>query len=149
MMTYLGNENKIDAHPFYGKLRSKIVGTDFFYSDSEVDQMLGMLFVHNNSNTLALNYLLCYELLKCDIKHFEKYYPLTAKIPNYKVIPRAYQEALAYIWSANHNSFNGIPWAISEPVKNNFIECVNAYRNHRDLNTNNLKNTYWRYLLSK
>ena len=148
MLTYLGNEQKINDHPFYGEMRQLRVINDFFYSDEEVDQMLGLLFIHNKTNRLALDYLLCYELLSHDNKHFMKYYPLTSKLTNYNRIPKAYQEALVYSWAQNHNSFDGIISGISPQVKSNFTAFVSAYQKQsQDINNDIFRQTYWYYML--
>lgn len=150
MLGYLGNEEKINAHPLYSELRSLRIKNDFFFSDDEADQMLGLLFMHNKENRMALDYLLCYELLLRDTKHFAEYYNLTKNLPTYNRIPRVYQEALAYIWAQNHKSFDGIRWNISAQVKRDFSAFVTALKTKNEIiDQSPMKDTYWYYFLDK
>ena len=62
-MALLGNEKAINRHPIYGKLRKyREKKQDFLFSDREMDQMLGLLFLNDNHNRMAYEYLMCYEL---------------------------------------------------------------------------------------
>ncbi|MDF9831428.1 DUF6057 family protein [Parabacteroides sp. PF5-6] len=97
--TYLANEARINAHPEWGTLRSYRPGEDFFFSETEKDQMFGLLFQQNPSNRMAYEYLLAFTLLKKDLPAFYRYYPLGEGTITYGMIPRAYREALALIWS--------------------------------------------------
>lgn len=77
MMALLGNEKAINRHPIYGKLRKyREKKQDFLFSDREMDQMLGLLFLNDNHNRMAYEYLMCYELLQRDLEKFVQYYPL-------------------------------------------------------------------------
>lgn len=150
MMTYLYDEEKINSHPLYGELRSFRVTEDFFYSDQEMDQMLGLLFVHNNNNQMALDYLLTLELLVKDLNHFYQYYPLTSKLQNYRFIPRVYQEALAYIWVKQNKNINNMPAGIDNRVKQALSQFAQIYT--RDPNSPMLSqgynaSSYWNFLL--
>ena len=150
METYLGNEEMINKHPIFGPMRAFRVGKDFFYSENEADQMLGMLFVHCNSNRMALEYLLGCEILKFDFTHFMQYYQLTSQLKNYTRIPRSYQETMVYVWSQNHPDLTGIPVKIDGSV----IQMYNQFRQYYSVNKNNpqlqngpLAKTVWNYFL--
>ena len=70
-MALLGNEKAINQHPIYGKLRKyREKKQDFLFSDREMDQMLGLLFLNDNHNRMAYEYLMCYELLQRDMEKF-------------------------------------------------------------------------------
>ena len=70
-MALLGNEKAINRHPVYGKLRKyREKKQDFLFSDREMDQMLGLLFLNDNHNKMAYEYLVCYELLQRDMEKF-------------------------------------------------------------------------------
>ncbi|MBD9059029.1 MAG: hypothetical protein EGR30_02815, partial [Prevotella copri] len=76
-MALLGNVKAINRHPIYGKLRKyREKKQDFLFSDQEMDQMLGLLFLNDNHNRMAYEYLMCYELLQRDMEKFMQYYPL-------------------------------------------------------------------------
>lgn len=93
-MALLGNEKAINQHPIYGKLRKyREKKQDFLFSDREMDQMLGFLFLNDKSNKMAYEYLVCYELLQRDLAKFMQYYPL-GRFVGYDHIPRSFQEIL-------------------------------------------------------
>jgi hypothetical protein len=151
MMTYLHNEKKINADPVYGKLRRYRYTKDFLYSDTEMDQMLGLLFVNNMKNKMAFEYLLGCELLNRDLKKFLQFYPL-GKYTDFNHIPRSYQEALVYIWTQSHPNFNGMPWGISTEVANDVTDFARAYisnPNDPSLKEGHFGQTYWCYYLLK
>lgn len=96
--SYLGNEEQINNHPEWGKLRQLRPGEDFFFSDGEKDMMFGILYQHNPSNKMAYEYLLAYTLLIKDLERFTDYFLMNQEqLP--KPIPRSYQEAFAMVWS--------------------------------------------------
>ena len=97
-MALLGNEKAINRHPVYGKLRKyREKKQDFLFSDQEMDQMLGLLFLNDNHNKMAYEYLVCYELLQRDMEKFMQYYPL-GRFVDYDHIPRSFQEILIGNW---------------------------------------------------
>lgn len=150
-MTYLYNDKKINANPVWGKLRKYRYTKDFLFSDTEMDQMFGLLFVHNYKNKMAFEYLLAYELLNRDIQKFMKYYPL-GRYANFDHIPVSYQEVLVYTWTQNHPNFNGMPWSISPEVEQNVAAFAQAYMtnpNDPSLKEGVFGKTYWSYLLLK
>jgi hypothetical protein len=96
-VTYLYNEEKINAHPEWGKLRQFRPKKDFLFSEQEKDQVLGILWQNNTGNRTAYEYLLAYTLLKKDLQHFFDYYRLSENRKKDEVVPKSYQEALAFI----------------------------------------------------
>ena len=56
-MTYLYNENKINSHPEWGRLRQLRYTDDFLFSDKEIEVMLGLLVEHNYKNKMAFEYM--------------------------------------------------------------------------------------------
>ncbi len=151
MMTYLHNEKKINADPVYGKLRKFRYTKDFLYSDTEMDQMLGLLFAHNFKNKMAFEYLLACELLNRDLQKFLQFYPL-GKYTDFDHIPRSYQEALVYIWTQTHPNFKDMPWGISNEVANDMVEFAREYMSNPQnpaLKEGYFGQTYWSYYLLK
>ncbi len=118
------DEARVNAHPVYGRMRHRRVTTDFFYSDPEMDQMLGVLFNQDKSNRMALDYLLSCELLTRNLAAFARYIPLMGQLPDGGMgpLPRAYQEALCMVWAQHHPNFDGIPWPIDPTIRRNFIQ---------------------------
>ncbi len=143
-------KGQVDEDPVYGRLRSyRQKKQDFLFSDTEMDQMLGLLFVQNYDNRMAFEYLMCYELLQRDLERFNEYYPL-GKYAKFKRIPNAYQQALAMQWTQQHGSFEGMPWSIEPATCNLLTQFVNLYtKNPKDpsLSVPPLGDTFWSYML--
>ena len=62
----LGNEEAINKHPEYGRLRQCVYNDDFFFSDHVTPEMLESLFFSNTDNHLAYQYLVAYYMLTGD-----------------------------------------------------------------------------------
>ncbi len=93
-LAMLGDEKAINAHPLYGTLRQYQLQEDFLFSDREQDKICGRLFVHNQQNQVAAQYLLLMPLLDRDIPRFMSYVQLVQKRIQYN--PRVCQEAIAF-----------------------------------------------------
>ncbi|WP_346863966.1 DUF6057 family protein [uncultured Draconibacterium sp.] len=142
------DETKINQHIEWGWLRKVRIEKDFLFSDMEKENMLGLLFTHNQKNEMAFDYLLASCLLKKDLQRFITYYPLSKPL-NYKVIPKSYQEALIYIWDlTNNDPSKEISYPVSNGVKARLQNYKNIYGSTRDAEIlqNNFADTYWFYL---
>ena len=129
----LGNEKAINRHPIYGKLRKyREKKQDFLFSDREMDQMLGLLFLNDKSNKMAYEYLMCYVLLQRDFNKFMQYYPL-GRFVGYDHIPRSFQEILIEQWMKTHNDPRTIPYSVDAQNVNNTLNFIQIYlRNPKD-----------------
>ena len=126
-MALLGNEKAINRHPIYGKLRKyREKKQDFLYSDREMDQMLGLLFLNDKTNKMAYEYLMCYELLQRDFNKFMQYYPL-GRFVDYDHIPRSFQEILIEQWMKTHNDPRTIPYSVDAQTVNNTLNFIQIY----------------------
>ena len=126
-MALLGNEKAINRHPIYGKLRKyREKKQDFLFSDREMDQMLGMLFLNDNHNRMAYEYLMCYELLQRDMEKFMQYYPL-GRFVGYDHIPRSFQEILIGNWMKTHSDPRTIPYSVDAQNVNNTLNFIQLY----------------------
>ena len=132
-MALLGNEKAINRHPIYGKLRKyREKKQDFLFSDREMDQMLGLLFLNDKSNKMAYEYLMCYVLLQRDFNKFMQYYPL-GRFVGYDHIPRSFQEILIEQWMKTHNDPRTIPYSVDTQNVNNTLNFIQIYlRNPKD-----------------
>ena len=132
-MALLGNEKAINRHPIYGKLRKyREKKQDFLFSDREMDQMLGLLFLNDKSNKMAYEYLMCYVLLQRDFNKFMQYYPL-GRFVGYDHIPRSFQEILIEQWMKTHNDPRTIPYSVDAQNVNNTLNFIQIYlRNPKD-----------------
>ena len=127
MMALLGNEKAINRHPIYGKLRKyREKKQDFLFSDREMDQMLGLLFLNDNHNKMAYEYLVCYELLQRDMEKFMQYYPL-GRFVDYDHIPRSFQEILIGNWMKTHSDPRTIPYSVDAQNVNNTLKFIQLY----------------------
>ena len=126
-MALLGNEKAINRHPIYGKLRKyREKKQDFLFSDREMDQMLGLLFLNDKSNKMAYEYLMCYVLLQRDFNKFMQYYPL-GRFVGYDHIPRSFQEILIEQWMKTHNDPRTIPYSVDTQNVNNTLNFIQIY----------------------
>jgi hypothetical protein len=144
----IGNEKKTNENPEWAALKKYRFTEDFLFSELEKDQMLGLLFTHCRSNKMAFDYLMAYTLLTKDLNHFVQYFPL-GKSLRYKEIPAHYQEALIFLWANKTSQLNESPWAISNPVKQTFLNYTKVYSSVQKEDASTLSEfsqTYWYYL---
>ena len=150
MMALLGNEKAINRHPIYGKLRKyREKKQDFLFSDREMDQMLGLLFLNDNHNRMAYEYLMCYELLQRDMEKFMQYYPL-GRFVGYDHIPRSFQEILIGNWMKTHSDPRTIPYSVDAQNVNNTLSFIQLYmQNPKDpqLDQQPYVSNAWHYVM--
>lgn len=151
-LAMLGNEQAIDAHPEYGRLRRiRQQKTDFLFSDSEMDQMLGLLFAGNMDNRMAYEYLMCHVLLRRDLEKFGQYYPL-GQYAGYDHIPRAFQQVLVGQWLREHSDLSSMPYSVSAANVSSTVEFIRTYmadRRSPSLQRPPLSTNAWHYLLAE
>ena len=149
-MALLGNEKAINRHPIYGKLRKyREKKQDFLFSDREMDQMLGLLFLNDNHNRMAYEYLVCYELLQRDMEKFVQYYPL-GRFVGYDHIPRSFQEILIGNWMKTHSDPRTIPYSVDAQNVNNTLSFIQLYmQNPKDpqLGQQPYVSNAWHYMM--
>ena len=116
---------------------------DFLFSDTEMDSMLGLLFVENAGNDLALRYLLSWCLLKKDLDRFAEVITLL-QAPE---MPKSYQEALLLRWVLTHPDFQGIPSYLSPAHVQRISQFIGDARADAPEETMRRKygDTYWFY----
>lgn len=149
-LAMLGNEKKINADPVYGRLRKFRVSKDYLFSDTEMDQMLGLVYTHCYQNRNAYEYLMAYELVQRDMTKFMKYYPIGRFAGYTDHIPYAIQQALVFDWTQRHGSFDGMPYSIEPQWQQLMVQFIQAYMSNREspvLSTPPLSNTFWNYML--
>lgn len=150
MMALLGNEKAINRHPVYGKLgKYREKKQDFLFSDREMDQMLGLLFLNDNHNRMAYEYLMCYELLQRDMEKFMQYYPL-GRFVGYDHIPRTFQEILIGNWMKTHSDPRTIPYSVDAQNVNNTLNFIQLYmQNPKNplLNQQPYVSNAWHYVM--
>lgn len=114
--------------------RARLATTDVVYDENEFRPILQGLLEANPSNTLARDYLLCYDLLRFELGRFAEDYEWLG-MPDAPI----YKEALA-VWLIQQNILNeenldkfGLDDAIATRMQR-FTRNPNAY-----------KNTFWYY----
>ncbi len=70
---------------------------DFLFSYPEMDKMLGMLFMDNQDNKMALDYFMGQLLLKGDVQGFAQYLPMVQQHGGYQRMPLGYQDVVLCI----------------------------------------------------
>lgn len=67
--------------PEYAWMRSvRMKEHDFMFSQEEMDSMLGLLYVENNANVMAMDYLLAWCLLRKDLPRFFECHKLLLQV---------------------------------------------------------------------
>ena len=133
-----------ERRPELARIRNlRLKDHDFLFSDTEMDSMLGLLTVEHPENTMALNYLMAWCLLKKDLDRFVECIPLV----NTPAMPKAYQEALLLRWVLTHSDFKGLPQYISLANArriDSFITDLRAGKTEAEMQQQ-YGDTYWFY----
>lgn len=144
MMALLGNEEAIDSHPLYGTLRQSRLTDDFLFSEDEQDKICGQLFLHNQKNRMALQYLLMIPLLDKDMARFMPYAQVVQNRVNYN--PRHIQEAIAFAFMQQHQQPpQGVVSQTVLQQLNDFARVYSAGSSSPELGR--FRNTAWYYLM--
>lgn len=147
-LALLDDEKAIASHPEYGRLRQMRTQDDYYYSDRELPQMLGRLFMSNKQNRLAFEYLEAACLLNCNLNMFVNSFGLNTDI-DYPFIPTIFQQALILWWSRDHAANeplpNGISPAISQSMKQFYADIQQYAKSNPDLLQQRYGHTFWYY----
>lgn len=144
MIQMLGNEKAINEHPLYGTLRQYRLQDDFLFSDRELDKICGLLFMHNNNNMVAAQYLLMMPLMDKDIARFMQYAPVVQSRVQYN--PRHIQEGIALAFMQKRQ----LPpqGMVSQFMLQQMNEFARIYStNQQAPELAKFKNTLWYYLM--
>ena len=140
----LDNPEMINKVPEYAWMRSvRIKEHDFMFSQEEMDSMLGLLYVENNSNSMAIDYLLAWCLLRKDLARFFECHSLLQK--GYDA--RHYQEAILLYWALTHGGPEGMPGFITQKMTSDFTRFITLVQSGRDEASleKEFGKTYWFY----
>ena len=142
-MAMLGDEKAIDAHPLYGKLRQYRLQEDFLFSDRELDKICGLLFMHNQQNQMAAQYLLMMPLLDRDIPRFMSYVKVVQNRIGYN--PQHCQEGIAFAFMQQRQQ--PPKGAVSPFVLQQMNDFAQTYSNDKSAaGLSRFRNTAWYYL---
>lgn len=109
MEAMLGNDTAISHDPDLGRARRMRFKTEMIYSYNEIDKMMGLLFINNPDNKMALDYFMGQMLLKGDIQGFMRYGSWVQQYGGYMQMPVGYQDAVKCI--QNQGNVPGSPYA--------------------------------------
>lgn len=140
----LDNPGMINKVPEYAYLRSvRMKEHDIMFSQEEMDSMLGLLYIENNANTMAIDYLLAWCLLRKDLARFFECHSLLQT--GYDA--RHYQEAILLYWALTHGGPEGMPGFITPKVTSDFTRFITLVQSGRDEASleKEFGKTYWFY----
>lgn len=144
-MALLGNEKAIDNHPLYGWLRKVRLQDDFLFSEQEMDKICGQLFMHNQHNQMAAQYLLMKPLLDRDVDTFMQYVKVVQNRIQYN--PRSCQEAIAFAFMQQRQQPpQGIVSQFVLQQMNDFARTISTGGNNAP-ELARFRNTVWYYLM--
>ena len=144
MISMLGNEKAINEYPLYGTLRQYKLQKDLLFSDGELDNICGQLFLHNQQNLMAAQDVLMIPLLNRDIEKFMAYVKVVQNRIQYN--PRSCQEAIAFAFMRRgQQPPRGIVNQMILGDMDSFARIYSTNRNSPELSR--FKNTVWNYLM--
>jgi len=138
----LNHPEVIDRHPVYARQRSIMLKkNDFMYSEYEMDSMLGLLYLENRTNQVAMQYLLAWTLLSKNLSRFYDCF----QMHDGKVM-KSYQEGVLLYWAEKYGRPEGMPSYISESVYNRFLKFMKDYHScDKSYMEKYYSDTYWFY----
>ncbi len=142
------NSIKIDTHPLYGRMRSLRLKDDFLFSEAEIDKIFGQLFVHNQDNRLAMQYLLLYPLLDSNLENFMLYYSVVSskiEAPRSRICRQA---VALHFWQQKQRPPQGLIDEMTLRQLQDFMQLYQTYR-RRVPQMDQYKSTFWYYLLDE
>ncbi len=147
---YLYNDEKVKAHPLWGKLRASQPKDEFNFQFDQMDTMLFSLLRSNQQNQLAYEYLMASYLLQKDLDKFLEFLPLV-KTMHYPELPLAFQEALVYAKTLLPEWPDALKaYPISDNVRKRIELYASAFNSGGNKNAAAMKqsfgNTYWYYV---
>ena len=140
----LDNPDQIEKVREYAYMRSvRMKEHDIMFSQEELDSMLGLLFIENSSNSMAIDYLLAWCLLRKDLARFFECHSLLKS--GYDA--RHYQEAIILYWALTHGGPEGMPGFISQRVVSDFTRFISLVQSGKDEESlqKEFGKTYWFY----
>ena len=90
-------EQEIEKDAQLLRVRNRRFKNEFLYNYEEMDKMLGLLFIDNTQNLMALDYMLGQILLGAKIPEFQQYLGWAQQYGNHHSMPRGYQDVVRCI----------------------------------------------------
>jgi hypothetical protein len=147
MLAMLGDETKINSHPLYGYQRLIRLPEDQLFSEKELDKFFGKLFLHNQQNEVAMQYLLMWPLLNRDIPTFMDYVGVVQNRVQYN--PLCIQEGICFAYGQKRT----LPpeQLVSNAMTHTFAQFAQAYNGGQQdpVKMQAFKGTVWYYLVNE
>ena len=148
-ISLLNDEEKINAHPWWGHIRGLRSKYDFYYNPLQPEIALRYLLISNPGNKTPYEYIMANYLLHKDFDGFLAYLPLADSL-GYKKLPSVWQEAVAYIGTR----VSQLPpqlgkYAIDPDIINhirNYAQVFSTSKQDTVRMKKEFGNTYWYYL---
>ena len=109
----------ITQHPEYGPMVRSAVRDDYFYTPDRL-AMMGNYCTTTPHNNIATQYFYATALLERDLATFVGSFNLNQFLQSEERIPVFYQQALLLHWYQQHQSTEGIPYAIDSQLLESF-----------------------------
>ncbi len=147
---YLSNDEKVETHPEWGKLRRQRIHDDFYFQYNRNDMALVSLLRSDQQNKMAYEYLMSWYLLRKDFDEFLKYLPLVNTF-DYKEFPKVFQEAIAYVKTLYDEVPEGLnQYPVSSEVQQQLNRYAQSFQQGGSQKPEAMKrlfgNTYWYYV---
>lgn len=145
----LGDEETINKHPEYGRLRQNAIKENGFFDEREIPRMLVSLLKSNPQNRLAYEYLQAANLLSGNVEDFILCFGLGRTL-GYTTVPKHFQEALAMWGSQNQGA--KLPAQVSPTIVQSMNRFTTLYQTpgmKRENLAKQFGNTYWYYYITK
>lgn len=141
-LSLLNDENAIENHPLYGKLRRFAPQTNYLEVEKTLEERLNLMVKDHPDNLMARHYYLCWLMLNKSVYQFPQalmsIYTLDEKIPT------AYQEAFLFSWTAvMQREIEDLPLKIDEANIDRMLKFAQLHR--RRANPVYYDKTYWYY----
>ena len=142
-------EGRTNENAEWAMLRNLQVNDEFFYTEAERDMMLGKIFLANESNKLAFDYMMAYYLLDKKPEKFMNYVSLGQHFYVDRM-PRAFTEAALYFMQSKSESMLKNLKADENVIYKRLLDFGDIYNVSKD--DPRLKerfgDTYWYYLIT-
>ena len=148
VLSFLYNEDRINAHPEWGELRRFMLKEDCLFMNEDKELLFTALLEQNPHNHVAADYLLAQNLLDKELIRFQDNLQKRIDTIGGEALPLSYQEALLFVQDLTGQS-EGIYAYISDEIRQRYEAYKQARSGKAQPGTvirENFGNTYWYYL---
>ncbi|MDL2223312.1 DUF6057 family protein [Bacteroidales bacterium OttesenSCG-928-M11] len=145
--SYLYNEDKINAHPKWGKARKLMCPDERMMYSSDTASLFSILLNLTPENKMIFDYTAMIFLMDKNVTDFAQVIELGRRYYSEK-LPVIYQEALLIWCQASSLDINQLSWRIDTDVLKRFNEYLGVLRTSKNPKNDlaaKYKNTYWYY----